>query len=94
MSPVTVKVDVKWYRNYCRYPSSCVIASASTWTVANVTRDDLPATVSSSYGSNHGFFTWVPDGPVLFQYDWKTVCVTALNSGFGSNTSLGCYQIL
>jgi hypothetical protein len=87
---VTVRADFTWYRNYCRFPSACVAAQTSVTQLANYARSDI----QPLFGTRHGFYISVPPLPALTWYDYKTVCVTALDAwGGGADTSLGCYKL-
>jgi len=54
---------------------------------ANVSRSDI-AGVFPGYGSAHGFSASIPAGPGV-----RTVCITVVNQGAGSNTALGCRSV-
>jgi hypothetical protein len=90
LGPISVTAAVTWYRTTCfTFCWSRVVGQTSLTQTANLWES---ATLGTIWGPNHGF--WF-DLPTLFgQYDREVVCVTAVNVGYGSDTSLGCYDVV
>jgi len=86
---IAVRADVTWYRNMCwtTFCSSRVVGQTSFSQMANLPE----ATNAMGWGPNHGFWFGLPS--FFFGADREQVCVTAINVGPGSDTSLGCYDV-
>jgi hypothetical protein len=93
-----VRADVTWSKTTCG--STCVttvVGSATLTQWANLYRRDLLGEVSPTdvpWGPYHGFSFALPAAPVpAWAYDREQVCLTAFNTGPGTNRSLGCFPL-
>jgi hypothetical protein len=59
-----------------------------TTVTASNDRSDIAPAHFPGYGSLHGYFVTIPAGLGL-----QTVCVSAINTGPGTNTALNCLQV-
>ena len=87
--PISVTADVTWYRTACRW--TCFSMSVGQMSLSQTASLYETATDGTVYGPNHGFASSLPS--FFGTYDSERVCVTAINVGIGSNTSLGCFDV-
>jgi len=95
-SPIYVRADVTWTSKSCNKLFGCmtyVVGQTSLRQLANIYRPDLAG--DYPWGPKHGFSITLPLSSLpIGSYNGEQVCVTALNVGFGSNTTLGCYPVV
>ena len=95
--PIDVRVDATYYKTSCWWGRcfSRVVDSYSWQQTANYYNDTMLSdpTYQLLFGPYHGFNMTLVRPPTIVTYDYATACVTAINVGDGSDTSLGCYNL-
>lgn len=95
-SPIYVRADVTWTNKTCNKLFGCmtyIVGQTSLRQLANMYRADLVG--DYPWGTKHGFSIALPLPSLpIGSYNGEQVCVTALNVGFGSNTTFGCYPVV
>ena len=91
-SAIYVRADVIRLKNVCNRVGLCsfrVSFQTSMSGLADVARSQPPLP-PPSYGQSHGFSLAIP----WSASESEQVCLTALNVGAGSDTPLGCYEVV